>query len=263
MERNRMIIASVSTIPNRINGLLRVLESILYQSHRPNLVMISISKYYPRMKKSYPIDDYQELCNYLKTYSIPTKVIETEVDIGPVVKLLSPLQYLDSLSSHSYTHIFIFDDDSVPYKHAIHLLHQSFKKCGDAVYGLMGVNDTHLDIRPKFIHGEFIQHLDYVSTDILGGYRGVLYPIHLLSTLEEWVKPFLNAHHQRDMIAMHDDHIFAYYCQSKNIERRVITIENGNGMLFYEPIQNDDGIFNDTQSGDSYNLIQTILKSFV
>jgi hypothetical protein len=171
----------------------------------------------------------------------------------------------------------IFDDDSVLYEHAIDLCWNTWKSNGDAVYGLMGVienegDNTDAPPKPQFVHGEFLMNVGYYSVDVLGGYRGVLYPLHLLfqascsslfsTTLEkrydlaEWVNFFVEEHHDHNLLAMHDDHIFAYYCKYHNLDRRVVFIPNAQGNLFYEPIGNTDGIFNDTNSEKSYQLVQ-------
>jgi len=124
------------------------------------------------------------------------------------------------------------------------------------VYGIMGVIER--DGKPMFVHGEFVQN-NYVCVEVLGGYRGVLYPVQLIQEgLKEWVDTFIIEHEKRDLIAMHDDHIFSYYCQKNKIEMRVIHIPNANGRLFYQPISNQDGIFNDNNSEISYKLIQQI-----
>lgn len=275
-----MIIASVSTIPGRIDGLLRVLSWIPQQTQRPDILLITISDFYPRMKKAYPIDDRQRLETFLSTFSIPSRIMVHDVDIGPAVKLLSAIRFIEedvSLLSRVEDHeIFIFDDDSIPYPRAIQLLRSMYKRYEQylphAVYGLMGANDQHLDHRPKFLHGEYIISGDYLPVDIMGGYRGVLYPAHLLfgkedahnpknyPGLKDWIQPFLQEHRKENLIAMHDDHMFAYYCRSRGIELRVIRLEGSNGNLFYEPIDNQDGIFNDAYSEESYKILHRVLR---
>jgi len=264
-----MIIASVSTIPGRLEGLMTVLEKFQMQTKRPDKLLVIVAKYYPRMDRGYPEEDKNRLIEYLSKYSIPNELIVLDKDIGPSVKLTVPLKYLEDLSdskSNNDDVIFIFDDDSIPYVHAIEFLYDMYQKHGDAAWGLMGVSQDEEE-QPKFLHGEFIQDRDFMTVDVLGGYRGVLYPVHIFTngepSLKKWLTPFLDRHEQENLIAMHDDHLFAYYCQYKNIERRVIRLQNGNGYLFYEPLSNTDGIFNDERSGKSFELITQIMGELI
>ena len=271
-----MIIASVSTIPGRIDGLLRVLSSLPQQTKRPDLLLITVSDYYPRMKMHYPQADIDRIETFVndEAFSIQTKIVRPSVDIGPVVKLTTAIAYMQEhgLTERADDHqVFIFDDDSVPYPRAIELLQATHLRHTHeqpplAVYGMMGANEHDLEHRPKFLHGEFIQHTDFMPVDILGGYRGVLYPSKTLFQagdaigLMDWVEPFVRTHTDEGMIAMHDDHIFSYYCAYRGFPLRVIRLEGANGRLFYEPIDNKDGIFNDATSEKSYQLLHRVLR---
>ena len=48
-----MIIASICSIPDRLNSLITVLENLKSQTVKPDILYISISKHYPRSKKLY------------------------------------------------------------------------------------------------------------------------------------------------------------------------------------------------------------------
>lgn len=282
-----MIIASVSTIPGRVDGLFRVLSALPRQTRRPDRLIVTVSKFYPRMGKAYPDDDKQRITTFLESYPIPAFLMEPEVDVGPVVKLTSVVRYMqnEGLDKEAHRHqIYIFDDDSVPFPPAIEMLsgtHERFRQHHEplAVYGLMGANDERVEDgsprpEPTFVHGEFIMNGDYYPVDILGGYRGILYPAEVLFPvpdatpgtpesvgLMQWVQPFLEAHAKENLIAMHDDHIFAYYCRYRGVPHRVIRIPGAEGMIFYEPIENKDGIFNDDRSGRSYELFHEVLRT--
>lgn len=269
-----MIIASVSTIPGRIEGLLRVLSWIPQQERRPDILLVTISDHYPRMKRAYPEEDRKQLESFLASFPIPSRIVVQEVDVGPAVKLLSAMSYLEQdpeLMKNVDDHlIFIFDDDSIPYPRAIHLMVNTYENYRNqpppAVYGLIGANEHDLDKRPKFLHGEYLVSGDYLPVDIMGGYRGVLYPAGILFGkgdvlgLREWIQPFLEEHRVHNLIAMHDDHMFSYYCRYRGVELRVIRLAGANGRLFYDPISNQDGIFNDAFSEQSYQLLHRVLR---
>lgn len=269
-----MYISSISTIPGRLSSLLHVLTKFKEQTVKPDMLFITIAKYYPRLEKTYPAEDIQTLQSFLETYPIHSEIMHVDIDIGPSVKLTVPLQYLAAQcvtlpkKSSEKDAIIIFDDDSVFYERGIELLIESYEQDSDAVYGLMGVIENEQDpTKPQFVHGEFVTY-PYVNVDVMGGYRGVLYPVDLLvsaaPTLDmiHWVDLFIDAHKAKDMIAMHDDHIFAYYCRYRKIPRRVIHIPDGNGQLFYEPVGNTDGIFADANSESSYKLVQSIASQY-
>lgn len=269
-----MYIASVSSIPGRLSSLMNVLERFKSQTRVVDKILITIAKYYPRLKKEYPEEDVKVLETYLSSYPIPNQVMYVDVDIGPSVKLTVPLQYLEAdhgvLDTDCEDVIIIFDDDSVFYERGVELLSEAQKNDPDGVYGLMGVIEAGDPTKPQFVHGEFV-HYPFIDVDVLGGYRGVLYPVkHLVHEnnganrmgLVDWVHLFIEAHQQKNLIAMHDDHIFAYYCKYRGIPKRVVRIPEANGRLFYEPIGNTDGIFADTNSETSYKMIQEIVSKY-
>lgn len=274
----RMYICSISTIPGRLSSLINVLDRFKDQTVKPDLLFITIAKYYPRLKKEYPQEDLKQLETYLETYPVPNQIMYVDMDIGPSVKLTVPLQYLTSRSvsmpttGYEKDAIIIFDDDSVFYERGVELLMAAHEKDPNAVYGLMGVIENGDPTKPQFVHGEFV-YSDYMDVDVMGGYRGVLYPVHVLCNknshddskldMMHWVNLFIEDHKSQDMIAMHDDHIFAYYCSYRNIPKRVIHVPDGNGRLFYEPIGNTDGIFADKNSEISYKRVQDIVAQYI
>ena len=120
-----MIIASICSIPDRLNSLITVLENIKSQSVKPDILYVSISKYYPRSKKLYSEEILFSLKSYLDTYSITNKLIIYENDIGPTLKLITPLRF------HTYNpedFIFTFDDDTPLYEKTIETLYQGQDK---------------------------------------------------------------------------------------------------------------------------------------
>lgn len=246
------IVASISTIPNRLISLTTVLTSLLNQTTLPTFLYISLAKYYPRSKKNYPVDDLSSLQTFLSSYPIPNKLIIYENDIGPCIKLITPLK------NHTFNKddlIFTLDDDTPIYERTIECLLQSYLKNKDAVYSFSGTREN------RFFHAELLpENFDYFVIDIVGGYRGVLYPTYLINNAEfyNWVDMFITYAHKKGLTAMHDDHIFSYYFKYKNIPRRVSNCPF-NKNFTYTPIKNDDGIFNDPLSENSINTLRETL----
>jgi hypothetical protein len=267
-----MIIGSISTIPGRVDSLIVILDRLLNSTIYPDILLITVADYYPRMNKFYSSEEMVKLLSYISSYKINTKIVYQDIDIGPIVKLKSGLDYLNKLyqeQSDGNKEIFnqndviiIIDDDSGLYEKTIELLSNSYKKYGDAIYGIMGKIGKEV-----YIHGEFVKE-DYKNVDLLGGYRGVLYPVHLLTqktnknlSFINWIDMFIKEHKKKNLVAMHDDDIFYYWAKYNNYERRVVKVEcNIPNTIFYNPITNTNGIFNDENCNSSLQLIENILK---
>jgi hypothetical protein len=250
-----MIIVSICTIPGRVKSLLNVLDSIEKQSLKPDNVLLTISDYYPRMNKYYSILDIQEIQEYLKSYTIPVEIIVKSLDIGPVFKLLTPIQHKNVGADD----IIITADDDVPlYEKTIEMLYQSYIKNPNAVYGVMGYREG------NFIHSEFLlPENEYYVVDIIGGYRGALYPRNLISdNFKDWVTAMVSAHRENNIVAIHDDHIFSYFFKYDGIERRICKfISDGNDGLRYQQIPNNDGLMIDKNKDLSISIIEEVIKN--
>lgn len=248
-----MIVCSISTIPGRVYGFLRVLDCIKNQTMRPNKIFITIAKFYSRMKKEYSKEEFSILRNYLSLYPIETIIIEPEKDIGPSVKLTTPLT--NGITNDDDL-IIILDDDTLIFEETIELLVNSYRSFGEAVYGFIGIMDN----APEFFyHGEQVIGFDVANIDMLGGYRGVLYPTKKIrDDIQKWVDIFVSEHEKDGTLAMHDDHIFSYYLKHKNIERRIVKIPTSHSNeCKYRYIHNTNGIFGADDS--SYkSLMKTV-----
>ena len=249
-----MIIASIVTIPGRLESLIYVLNNLLKQSLQPDLLFVSVSNFYPRSGKYYPEEHLKHLKGFLNTYPIANRLVTYENDIGPSLKLITPLRELsDERLNTSF--IFTFDDDTPLYERTIESLLQAYNKNKGAVYSFSGTREG------RFLHAELLPHdYDYFEVDVVGGYRGVLYPTHLINKLEfyTWVEMFITSSKKHNLLAMHDDHIFSYYFKYKRIPRRVSN-SPFNKEFKYTPISNTDGIFNDENTNKSFEIIKETL----
>jgi len=238
-----MIVASVVTIPGRIELLLEALNTILVSTQRPDFLYVSVAKWYPRLNKSLSKEDLDFLEAYLLFYEIPNKVITYEEDIGPLMKFLTPLE------NHQLTnqdHILIFDDDVGMFQDGIRILKECADLCGwSAGYGFIGVGFG----STWFLHGEYIQGGEYFPIKLIGGYRGCLYPVaafdieHLKSYFWWIIQEFKN----RETIPLHDDHIISAYCLKHNIPLRLANIKQKLGdppgsELYYNAKETSNGI---------------------
>ena len=167
-----MIISSVITVPDRTDDFIKTLDELLLSTIIPDFLYVSISRFYPRLNKSINESDIEKISEKLKNYPIKNRIVFYDQDIGPCLKLLTPLKEHNLQSDDQ---ILIFDDDNGLFPTAIECLKNIHDKCGsDSVYGIMGVKNG------QFVHGEFVDG-DYHTVDLLGGYRSILYPANILN----------------------------------------------------------------------------------
>ena len=252
-----MIILSISTIPDRLSHILEILNRLKRQTMFPDKIYISIANFYPRLNKTYSQDDLNTLENYIQNYPVKIEILRQDEDIGPCIKLLGPIDYCTNDDV-----IIICDDDSGLNDRGIELLYNEYLKNKNFRYGFMGI------YKNQFLHGENIRHdfglmNNYFDVQDLGGYRGILYPVFLLDKqeLKEWVDMFVQEHKKYNLVAMHDDHIFNYYCKYKNISSRVVKIPNVVDKLFYDPIKTENGIFQDALCTKTFNITTNLIKN--
>lgn len=249
------MIGSVILLPDRLSNFLEILKSLEYCIQIIDIIYIHIVDYYTRLNKSLSLNEIDTLKKYLETYSIPTKIIHHKKDKGPILKLLGVLPYCkeDDL-------IYIFDDDVKIYPMLIFLLYNTYIKYKDrAVYGLMGCQGN------QFVHGEYL-HENYKCVDLLGGYRGVIYPMICIHKEKfiKYLELFIDEFDKNNEIPMHDDHIFASFFKKENIERRVINIypKLENNKLYYEAYPTMNGIFQDKMTFENIEKIKKIMMKY-
>ena len=253
-----MIIASVVTIPNRLELLKDSLKSLLLSSIKPDFVYISISKWYPRLQKSYLESDLDSLNEFLKTFEIPSKIVMYEKDLGPCLKFFTPIRNHDFKQDD---YILVFDDDNGLFPGAIdELIGCARATLSDGVYSLAGIakdNTWHLN-------GEYIQGGDYYPIRLLGGYRGCLYPVRLfnLEDLIDYLLWIIKDFSSRGDIPLHDDHIISAYCESRGIPIKLARVKNN--PMNYEQISAStknpsDGIMHSKAQDINFGKLYTLL----
>jgi len=260
----KSVILSISTIPGRTDSLITVLRSIRESTILPNRVIISICREYPRLKKEYPLDEENKLIHFLDSYPIPHTIARYDIDPGPVLKLQSPLVFIrengppDSL-------ILTLDDDTYLYEKALECMLSSQSKFPHSTICLMGIR------RGIFTHGEDLD--EEMEVDIMGGYRGVLYPAELLLQKEmlNWIDTFVDKHRSAGIPLMHDDNIFSSFHKKHEIPMRISPVPNPGEydkttnklVINYTYIVNEDGIFDDKSTTVSMNKTKEIIHELM
>lgn len=251
-----MIILSVVTIPNRIDDFILTLDELLNSTKLPNFLYISISEFYPRLNLTLTELELIKLKEKLKTYPIPNKLVTYKKDIGPLMKLITPLTHHNLTKNDS---IIIFDDDTGLFNTSIELLTNSLDD-DKAIYGFVGIKEG------KYLHGEYFSSGDYYPVEMLEGYRGVIYPLNVIDKTKmiQWCNYIIEEYDKINTIPLHDDYIFYFYCYLNNIESRIINIPTGTpDNLNYTPKENSNGIKMDLQCDDNLTYLESILSKII
>jgi hypothetical protein len=258
------VIVSISTIPERSDSLIQVLESILKSTTLPNRVIISICREYPRLNKEYTWNEEKKLMKFLESYSIPHTIARYDIDTGPTLKLQSALLFARENGPKNCM-ILTMDDDTHLYEMALEKMLSNQRKFPNTTICLMGIRGG------VFIHGEIIDQEQEI--DILGGYRGVLYSAELMLErgMLEWIDAFVDKHRSSGIPLMHDDNIFSSFHKKHKIPMKVIPIptldlyeEKTQKMLInYVYIKNEDGIHDDESTWISMKKTEEIIKEMM
>jgi hypothetical protein len=102
------IYISLTTIPERINNIRTILDSLISQNQKFEKILFNVPNYSKRFKTKYNIPNFLKDEKYKKY----VKVITCE-DYGPGTKLLGCLDYLDNLKTNKEIYVIIIDDDRI------------------------------------------------------------------------------------------------------------------------------------------------------
>src|SRR5438128_2363265 len=102
---NRRIIASLSTVPDRINNLRPTIRSLLNQTRPPDEIVLAIPEFSVRQKRSYPFP------KYLSEFAT-LRILRCQTDWGPATKFI-PLVQEELAAGRADTLIMVVDDDRI------------------------------------------------------------------------------------------------------------------------------------------------------
>src|SRR5260370_35017192 len=102
---NRRVIASLSTVPDRINNLMPTIRSLLKQTRPPDEIVLAILKFSIRERRHYIVPKYIS--------RLPrVRILRSREDWGPATKFIAAIQ--DELAAgRQNTLIMVVDDDHV------------------------------------------------------------------------------------------------------------------------------------------------------
>ena len=114
MHNGREIIATLTSIPSRLDLVHHVIRNLLVQTVKPDRVVLSLPHESIREETEYVVtDDIQVLVNTGEIELLRCK------DYGPATKLLGVLEHEMGKSKEEEPFIFFFDDDRLYHNNAI------------------------------------------------------------------------------------------------------------------------------------------------
>ena len=138
--RNHRVIASLSTLPDRINNLKPTIRSLLSQTRPPDEIVLAVPELSIRQKRSYVVPEY------LKEFS-QVRILRCGRDWGPATKFI-PIVQEELAAGRGDTLIMVVDDDRTYPPDALETyLHYNRQLPGTALCFRGGAMPSNLDWR--------------------------------------------------------------------------------------------------------------------
>jgi hypothetical protein len=258
---------SMTTIPSRIHAIAPVVSALLAQTFRFESLTLYLPQLCVRQKVGYVVpDNLNELVQENPRFQIK----HIEQDYGPATKIM-PLMLetiCEQIHSPKECVLVSVDDDVVLEPHAMEELIAGHIRSPQCILGFMGVDST-----GRFVHAEHVQY-PFCNVESLGGYRGVLYPIDVCTSMFPLLEE-LHFHHMKELSRpiMDDDHALQMCAQQHNIQRRVVKTThkcllntpetNMVAFLNIRFISNQDGVSGKQPSEDFIEVSRSTTSSFL
>jgi hypothetical protein len=104
-SRDRRVIASLSTLPDRIYNLEPTLRCLLKQTRPPDEIVLAVPEFSIRLQKQYVVPDYLEKIPHLR-------ILRCKTDWGPATKFI-PIVQEELAAGRGDTLIMVVDDDRI------------------------------------------------------------------------------------------------------------------------------------------------------
>lgn len=141
--KERRLIVSFSTMPDRIERLQPMLESLLNQTRPPDEIVLTIPKFSVRQKRGYRVPGYLA--------KVPRfRLLYADTDWGPATKFIPVIQE-ERAAGQNDTLIMVVDDDRVYPREAIEIYLHFHNQLPNAALCFRGVRMPHsLDWRDSW-----------------------------------------------------------------------------------------------------------------
>lgn len=200
------IVVSFTTSPKRIHLCRKMINSILRQSRRPNLILLNIPRKFERTGEQYKIpEDLSPL----------VKVNIIEKDLGPITKILPTIEYLRRNNYDPKDTQVIYLDDDVRYQIRMVSTYFNFSKkyrnSKPTIFCTSGL---------RYENGQFQSiHKHFEKVDIVEGYGSVCAPLAAFEI--DFERYILNTIRDSDSYYS-DDIILSSYFWMKGYDMRII-----------------------------------------
>ena len=126
---NRRVIASLSTVPDRINNLTPTIRSLLRQTRPPDEIVLAIPEFSVRERRHYVVLKYIS--------RLPrVRILRSREDWGPATKFIAAIQ--DELAAGRRNTLIIVDDDRVYPRDALETYFHYSEQLSDAALCFRG-----------------------------------------------------------------------------------------------------------------------------
>jgi hypothetical protein len=273
------LIVSMTTIPERINGLKFILRNLQFQTRIPDEVRLYIPKKCRRNNKEYTIPDWMINDPWVKIINF--KIIHIETDYGPFTKLFPILtswysyqpqsNHGDDLC-HNNDCIVTIDDDNILEDHTLEELSSAATKFPGKVFCMMAEDND------NFYHAELLySEIHEIKNGNMGGYRSICYPrsafsIEKIEQIKYHHEQITNLHKSYPFPILDDDHLISqllhrlniptYVTRTKYPKNNINTSNNIHDIINIQCIKNDNGVNNGSPNiATSREITKSYLKN--
>lgn len=207
-------VISFTTSPSRIIKIKPMIESIINQTLKPDLIILNIPEVFPRTNERYIIPDFVE--NNVIINSI-------EKDLGPATKVIPTISYLRKNNYEEKNTYIIYLDDDIRYnEHMVSVYNFLFTiNKNPRVLCCGGFNFAYNNDKKILICGQR-NHNDMVT--IAEGYASVCLPLSIFKEdFESYILKYLL--NSKECLLSDDVLLSNYYLMHKQ-EIRIVSIPN-------------------------------------
>ena len=242
-------IVSFTTSPCRISKCQPMLDSILNQTRKPDLIILNIPKIFSRTGESYVVPENI-------SENVVVNIIED--DLGPATKIVPTVAYLNKLNyDKDSTRIIYLDDDIKYMEKMIETYEMVISKNDNSVWCASGFDFINFQINAQRNH--------YLNTTIAEGYGGVCVK---LSIFEEDFDDYIKSNINDVDCRLSDDIILSNYYHKKRVNIKVINIINqysitdvwNNKTKYILDYGNNEDALHNGASGTSENNVNRYKK---
>lgn len=228
------IIASCSTLPNRVNNpLFKATILSLVENERISKIVIHYPRYCERLKKPYP-----EVPKWMRA-NRKIVVDTTAPDFGPLTNVL-PL--LDGYDAKSDIGIFLFHDDFYYPTSWINDLLDGFESHNRlSAVGKQGSLHKYVPFQFK----KFNQTMNEEEFLVMKTHRGVIYPFKIFPASSKLAMDFVSKYKEQGALT-NPDVILASWCHKENVKMFVLPTKHSQIEEWNEA--------NETATEDDFNL---------